>query len=318
MARQVQQRRTQVAAEQEAERQRQIAAAQERQWALEAEQRRRADREAMWGTIFQGALMIGQAAVQAQAEVNAQQAELNRLGMAAAEETRQNQERAAAEQRAAENEHARQVAEAQFAQQRANQQRQADQTANQAATRAQAEAQERERREMAERRAAEQRAEQQAQADREAREAREAQQRAEAEARAREAEARRRQVEQERQAREAERNRLVDYREGVVLCELTGPQAQFGNWRCTGPLQWTYVKIGSAQENAQLLQACGGGTIRELGTVGVYRAYGCGFGVHPTNGGALSNVPESMGVEYVPGRITFRCPISSTNTCRTR
>lgn len=137
--------------------------------------------------------MIGQAYAEATAEQAAAQAELNRLALAAAEETRQRQEAEAAAQRAREAEQARRVAEAQGGQRQAVQSGQAGQQEAAAA-----EQRERERREAAERRAAEERAAEQRRQE----EAR----RAEAEARARrEAEARaaEQRVQAERQSRMA-------------------------------------------------------------------------------------------------------------------
>ncbi|HEY0052630.1 MAG TPA: hypothetical protein VGB49_04380 [Caulobacteraceae bacterium] len=280
----------------------------------QAIQQARQARSEMFGAVMQGAMVVGQAVADGQAEANAQNAELNRLRLLAEEETRQNREREAAAIRAQENERARQVAEAQFAQSRENDARRAA-ADRQGQARAE---EERAAREATQRRQADQRAQEQARQETEAREAREAQAQREAQARAQAAEQQRLAAEQARAARLAEQTRLLDFREGVVLCELSGPQAQFGNWRCTGPLQMTYAKLDSAEANFSLDQACGGGAVRELGTVGSYRAFGCGFGVHPTNPGALSNVPERFGVGFVPGRITFRCPANSPSTCTSR
>lgn len=135
---------------------------------------------------------------------------------------------------------------------------------------------------------------------------------------AREAEQRRvaeaRRLEQERL--EAERTRLVDFREAVVICQLSGPQAQFGNWDCQGPLQQNYVNFERPNvASAMNLMSCR--NYRELPRAGSYRVFGCGYGLHPNNPGAFRNVPEMMGV-YVDGRAIFRCPVNSADICRNR
>lgn len=168
----------------------------------------------------------------------------------------------------------------------------------------------------------EQQRREEAQREREAQRAREEQARLQAEERQRreqadrEAEARRQEQERQRAAAEAERNRVIDFKEAVVLCSLTGPQAQFNNWRCEGPLQMTYVNFEQPNVAFHFDQmSCA--SYRELPRAGPYRAFGCGYGIHPTNPGAARNVPEMLGV-FVDGRATFRCPRSFTGACRNR
>ena len=166
----------------------------------------------------------------------------------------------------------------------------------------------------------------QEQADRQARQqqlALEKQAQREAEERSRQNEERRlereRARETERQrlaAAEAERTRVIDYKEGVTLCSLSGPQAQFGNWTCNGPLQMNYVNFDRDNWH-YALDLTGCTDARELPRAGTYRAFGCGYGIHPTNPGALRHVPEMLGV-FVDGRATFRCSRSSTDVCRSR
>lgn len=175
----------------------------------------------------------------------------------------------------------------------------------------------------------------QAASDREARERREAQRRArddelrrqqeieqqeqERQRRAqaeREAETRRQDQQRQRDAAEAERNRVIDFKEAVVLCELSGAQAQFGNWRCEGPLQMTYANLGQGNYASAFAQMdCS--SFRELPRASTYRAFGCGYGLHPTNPGAGRNVPEMLDV-FVAGRITFRCPRNISGVCRSQ
>lgn len=168
----------------------------------------------------------------------------------------------------------------------------------------------------------EQQRREEAQREREAQRAREEQARLQEEERQRreqadrEAEARRQEQERQRAAAEAERNRVIDFKEAVVLCSLTGPQAQFNNWRCEGPLQMTYVNFEQPNVAFHFDQmSCA--SYRELPRAGPYRAFGCGYGIHPTNPGAARNVPEMLGV-FVDGRATFRCPRNFTGACRNR
>lgn len=150
--------------------------------------------------------------------------------------------------------------------------------------------------------------------EREAEQAREAEERREQAQR--EAEARRQEQERQRAAAEAERTRVIDFREAVVLCSLTGPQAQFNNWTCQGPLQMNYINFERGDvTSAMRLVDCA--NARELPRAGSYRAFGCGYGIHPTSPGALRNVPEMLGV-FVDGRATFRCPRNISGVCRTQ
>lgn len=162
----------------------------------------------------------------------------------------------------------------------------------------------------------EQDAERRRQEEEERRQVAERERQAREEEQRREAEARRQEQERQRAAAEAERTRIIDFREAVVLCSLTGPQAQFNNWTCEGPLQMTYINFERPNVAAQFnLISCS--SYRELPRAGPYRAFGCGYGLHPTNPGASRNVPEMLGV-FVDGRITFRCPRNISGVCRER
>ena len=114
---------------------------------------------------------------------------------------------------------------------------------------------------------------------------------------------------------EEERVRPVEFKEGVVLCQQRDSSRQ---WRCQGPLQTTFVEFDTPAGDAALAQACGSGkSIRDLGVMGGYRAFGCGFGIHPTADDYPGNidVPALLGV-YISGRATFRCPTSTLAYCR--
>lgn len=109
---------------------------------------------------------------------------------------------------------------------------------------------------------------------------------------------------------------VIDFREAVVLCELSGPQAQYGNWRCEGPSQMSYVNLSQGNYDASFAQIdCT--NFRELPRAGTYRAFGCGYGIHPTNPGAGRNVPEMLGV-FVDGRRTYRCLPNISGVCRSQ
>lgn len=160
--------------------------------------------------------------------------------------------------------------------------------------------------------------------------------RQEVEVNRRQADRAKRQYEQELAAHQAlvkqmrsktDREALADWPEAVTVCELNAqsPQAKFGNWRCEGPLQFDYAKLGnggSVDPKAlfNVSNACGGKveSVRDLGLVGGYRVFGCSFGMHPKGAQRLSNdTAAKFGLGYVPGRITYRCP-TYVSYCRTR
>lgn len=125
-----------------------------------------------------------------------------------------------------------------------------------------------------------------------------------------------------------DREAKVDWKEAVVVCSLNASdgQSRFGNWRCEGPLQMTYAKLGGAGEAPStqaivaLSQACGGSreAIRDLGMVGSDRLFGCSFGIHPKSLDASSkDMAAKHGIAYVPGRATYRCP-TYKSACRTQ
>lgn len=145
------------------------------------------------------------------------------------------------------------------------------------------------------------------------------QQEAEAERRRREETAQRERAERESLARskqleetvkrqeEEARNRPVIYREGITLCE--SPKNGGKAWLCRGPLQNMSGVLDTQSGNVAVRQACGGNNMRDLGMVSGYRAYGCGYGIHPTNREYPGNrdIPAELGVNYIPDRGTFRC-----------
>lgn len=287
----------------------------ERQAAYAEEQASAERNRQMWNqTLTDAARMIGDAV----RERNEARANLERLRLAAQQETARKQAEAARQQaqRIAE-ENARRMAEVNARQEairQQNQQRQAD-SAAQAQAQQQADAQ---RRAEAQRRAAEQQAQQDA-ADRQ-REAEADRQRREAQAAA-EAE-RRRQAEQARLAelrrKEEEARRPVAFREGVVACLKRDGNSKV--YRCQGPLQTTFSDLVSGEGQVSLGQACGTNRVaRDLGMSGSYRIFGCGFGIHPTARDYPGNrdVPADLGL-YVTDRATFYCPKSTLAYCRNR
>lgn len=123
-----------------------------------------------------------------------------------------------------------------------------------------------------------------------------------------------------------DKERKVEWREAVVVCALNPNEGQgkFGNWRCDGPLQMTYAKLGSPGVAASpramvdVSDACGGKpeAVRDLGLVGTSHLFGCSFGLHP--GSASAQDPAARhGITYVPGRAVYRCP-KYYSACRTQ
>ena len=110
----------------------------------------------------------------------------------------------------------------------------------------------------------------------------------------------------------------VEFKEGVVLCQKRPAPSK--EWRCPGPLQVTYANLDNlAKALVSLGEACGSSkSIRDLGMVSGYRAFGCGFGIHPTARDYPGNtdVPALLGVGYVPGRASFYCPRTKLAYCR--
>lgn len=302
-----------------------IAAAKGDKAQREREERQRArERQEAFGT----ALAVANSALAATNETLKQQAEADRQRLQrererAAEALRQ---QAAAEdrQRAADMERRRQLQAQQDVerQQRVQQQaRQAPQEAQryagaqQQATQQQQQqrrAEETRRREAAE---AERKREQEAEAERRQRE--EAAQRERAN---RAMLARSQQLEEALRRQEEEaRNRPVAYREGITLC---APPKNGGKaWLCRGPLQNMSGVLDTQSGNVAVRQACGGNNFRDLGMVAGYRAYGCGFGIHPTDREYPGNrdIPASLGVNHVPGRDIFYCnPTQKLAYCKDR
>ena len=274
----------------------------------EERQRKRERREAFNTalTVVNSALVATNETLQQQAEADRQRQQ--REQARAAEASRQ---RAAAEarQRAAEMERARQLQAQQDVerQQRAQQQTGQPQQGAQRNAGAQQMAQQQQQRRAEEarrREAAEAERKRQQEADTERRRREETAQRERAE---REMLARSKQLEEavKRQEEEA-RNRPVAYREGITLC--APPQNGGKAWLCRGPLQNVSGVLDTQSGNVAVRQACGGNNIRDLGMVAGYRAYGCGFGIHPTDRDSPNrDIPASLGVNHIPDRNTFYC-----------
>lgn len=135
-------------------------------------------------------------------------------------------------------------------------------------------------------------------------------------------------VEQVRQWRGGS-ERLADFPEALSVClfDTDDPQSKFRNWTCVGPLQFNYAKLdGSAGQGASpgaigaIASTCGGKSedVRDLGTSGPYRVFGCSFGINPDPKVRRSlDAAQRFGLDYVDGRQLFRCP-SSKSSCRTR
>ena len=100
--------------------------------------------------------------------------------------------------------------------------------------------------------------------------------------------------------------------EGVTLCEKSGPQAKFGNWRCTGPQVMDYINFDKPGWSQQLKGTCGGDAgVRDYGTSGAYRVFGCGFPLEPSS---TYDIAKRFGV-FVE-RSTWKCPTGRASCVR--
>lgn len=109
----------------------------------------------------------------------------------------------------------------------------------------------------------------------------------------------------------------VAFKEGVVLCNQPNPAV--ASFSCKGPLQNVSTRLDVPEATVALGQACGSDrSIRDLGMVKGFRAFGCGFGIHPTARDYPGNtdVPAQLGVDFVPGRGAYFCPKSKLAYCR--
>lgn len=113
-------------------------------------------------------------------------------------------------------------------------------------------------------------------------------------------------------ARPTVAGRTIAMKEGVVLCQ----RERSDYWRCTGPVR---VNHGDIEANrAVITGACGTSSVRDLGTVRGFRAFGCGFGLNPkSDAPGNRDVAALFGID-VPGRAIFRCPESIDAYCRSR
>ena len=153
-----------------------------------------------------------------------------------------------------------------------------------------------------------------AEAQRMQREKDEARKKAEAEAAAQKAQLAKQQEQADRLRREQEAKRPVAWKEGVVLCK----QQNANSWRCDGPLQVDYGNVNDESGLRAARMACGGGSPSKLGMWSGYMAYGCGFGIHPTDRQYPGNrdIPAMYGGGMPPGTRTFYCAKSVNAYCR--
>jgi hypothetical protein len=141
---------------------------------------------------------------------------------------------------------------------------------------------------------------------------------------------RRRQADYQRQLeqwRTGPSDAVIDFPEAVSVCGLdqSDPQSQFGNWKCVGPLQFDYAKLGAGGESEAaplggVANSCGTkvDSLRDLGMVNGYRVFGCAFGINPDPGKRTSNdSAKQFGLDYIGGRMVFHCR-ASESSCRTR
>jgi hypothetical protein len=145
-----------------------------------------------------------------------------------------------------------------------------------------------------------------------------------------EEENRRRQSEYQRQLEQwktASADAVIDFPEAVSVCGLdeNDPQSKFGNWKCVGPLQFDYAKLGAGGESAAaplggVANSCGTKVenLRDLGIVGGYRVFGCSFGINPDpKKRDANNSAKQFGLDYIDGRMVFHCR-ASQESCNRR
>jgi hypothetical protein len=129
--------------------------------------------------------------------------------------------------------------------------------------------------------------------------------------------------EEEARRKEEEARRPIDFKEGIVLCQMGSNDNAVA--RCQGPLQTissAIKRLDDAYTRAQIGMACGSDrNLRDIGMVSGMRAFGCGFGIHPDPAMASYpgniDVPARMAV-YVADRGVFRCPRSTEAYCTGR
>jgi hypothetical protein len=102
--------------------------------------------------------------------------------------------------------------------------------------------------------------------------------------------------EEEARRKEEEARRPIDFKEGIVLCQMGSNDNAVA--RCHGPLQTISSAIKSLDDSytrAQIGMACGSDrNLRDIGMVSGMRAFGCGFGIHPDP--AMASYPGNIDV----------------------
>jgi hypothetical protein len=106
----------------------------------------------------------------------------------------------------------------------------------------------------------------------------------------------------------------IEWLEGIVVCPAK--EGFLGSTKCFGPQQMTMASLSSKYE---IGHACGTGSttgVRDMGTVGGNRIFGCMYGINPT----LDRSPHvdqaaRFGIT-VPNRRVYRCPEKQTTICR--
>lgn len=107
-------------------------------------------------------------------------------------------------------------------------------------------------------------------------------------------------------------NQPIEMKEGIALCQ----RDRGDQWRCSGPFRIAYGSIGTG--GTAVAEACGAGSVRDLGTVRGFRAFGCGFGLNPRSAAPGNrDVPELFRID-IPRRAVFHCPRTILAYCRDR
>lgn len=111
---------------------------------------------------------------------------------------------------------------------------------------------------------------------------------------------------------------IITMMEGVVVCPLNPDRAKlFGESTCYGPFQNGLSDPGKAYD-MQIMCGDSDGSVRDLGTYGNNRVWGCNYGINPRKSGS-PNVDQAARFNLIiPSRRTFRCDAKIDGYCRSQ
>ncbi|WP_156679250.1 caspase family protein [Sphingomonas profundi] len=113
---------------------------------------------------------------------------------------------------------------------------------------------------------------------------------------------------------------VIAWPEGIVVCQLSTDTSERES-RCYGPARESSGPIGTREGDRAVERACDARQgIRDLGAIGGFRVYGCGFGVHPDPKPGIDRADYDSSVRFglkdIPGRGTFHCTRATQGMCR--